>query len=546
MPEVDIFVMNYNLTYAREPRIEHYDIPTGSMPDALMASKYESMDPDEDIDAMLDAQRRGILAYRGPDTPFLTSAEPSRRPGSYSDSIIGAWTNGHRGAVEADPYRPEEFYGFAGADDRDPRGTAIGPDFSKVHEESRLRSRFKRLGPEAMKPQIIDGAQSEARLVADKSLANWSGGRRIKVFDRQLVNAPSGARAKFEGVSVLERISAQNPRGEATSDNYLPRAAMRYPVDPTTATRKRGLALKTMTQDFGVANYGALRAAPKKQQASDPMAYAEADGEFDQSQESNETARRRAIVLTMAGIVREREQKLAMTSSGGAEMEESRTQNPISRRPGKGDLAALVAATDTESDWGTQAGLKTRAQKLPGDPVTSNPHAEQSHTADYVLHNAQMFYKAAKYPEDASRIREKMIVDRHIPDTSEGSSSRARKSMKLPESRGGANLLAQMDHEQGQSKEIKSYGGIKLLPSGGTEKFVQGSVVMADGHNTPFRSQPHKDVAGNNNPHVEMAGPLEDTRMRHFRSGYKRGSENARQFLASPQAVTVGEGVGEF
>ncbi len=531
--------MNYNITYAREPRIEHYRVPTGSLPASLMASKYESQDPEEDMDALLDSQRRGILADFGPDTPFLISAEPARRPGGHSESMINLRTNGHRGEVWKDPYRPEEYYDFAG--EREPRGAADGPDFSKLHEEARVRSRFQRLGPDPMKPQVIEGPIAETRLIADRSKAHWSGGRRMKIFDRQLTNAPRGAVAKYSGVSVLERVSAQNPKGDPMPDNYLPRSSAQQYVDPTSASRKRGLP--TMTQDFGVVNYGLLRAGPKVHDPTDPLAYVETTNEFEQHYTDTPT-RYKQIIQTMSDIVRAREQKLSMSGSGGVEMMESGTQQPISsRRPTSRDLAAIISSVETQDYHDEQIGLSTRAQKLPVEHHGVNPYGEQSHTADYILHNAQLFYKSVRQPEDSAKIREKMIVDRHVPETSE--SHLATKKLKLPEARGGANLLADVQQEHGQSYLVKSYGGLKMNISGGMDGLVIPGAETTDGHATPYRKLNHNDPNGSNNKFVVSAQSLEDTRMKHFSRGTAYGRENARQFL-DHSGQAVGETIGEF
>lgn len=132
----------------------------GDVPQQLIDKKYEQTDIYEDVNE-LDTYHRGMLMHQGPD-PALFEEEQVRRD-NHSESRLNIRHHGSRSQFK--PYHPEIFTELT---ERDPRGTATGPDMRKLVDQNRYRmSRYiKFYNDEDL--SVPESHRSEAKVIKDK------------------------------------------------------------------------------------------------------------------------------------------------------------------------------------------------------------------------------------------------------------------------------------------------------------------------------------------------------------------------------------------
>lgn len=118
----------------------------GDMPNDMYLRKIEKTDMYEDPE-QVNNHLRSLLVDFKPDKPFLASDEarhPNDRGGGFhSKRFLNLRHHGVAGDAD-DPYLPDGTYlgHIGGGNDRDPRGSAIGPDMRKHRDQQMARGAF--------------------------------------------------------------------------------------------------------------------------------------------------------------------------------------------------------------------------------------------------------------------------------------------------------------------------------------------------------------------------------------------------------------------
>ena len=289
--------MQYDLQKSLHVRGESLDIgmPYGDMPPSLLTNKYEETNLDED-EMITHNYLRALMLDRGCDAPAFESDLP--RKSGHNGGRLKVQYNGHRG--DADPAaHPEIFLGFAGPENRDPRGTATDPDFKQLRAQQELRVHSIRMDPD-MSAHTTGGARSETREIRDNHNALFSAVRKMKVFSRMLIGKSntSGAKATGESVARLTKIDTASAYGDSTRDAAARARGYKRHEDTRDA---REYMTDTADLHEPVANYSHIRSARKNKGDKDIMRV----GVVILSNDSDAVRARKALCIKMKTMARE-------------------------------------------------------------------------------------------------------------------------------------------------------------------------------------------------------------------------------------------------
>lgn len=223
---------------------------SGSMPTYMLTNKFEHTQMLEDPHE-LDTYRREMLQYSGPDPELFADEAPRRN--LMSESRINLRTEGARSALM--PYHPDLFIGFT---DRDPRGTATGPDMRKYVDQTRYRGKYTRYYKDD-DFSVPESGRNEQQVIRDRRKGFYELKNRWQNFstsaDGRAGGRPLGAKhgrdinnVEFSGETADLNYGTTPHRGDKTAilSNYVPMG-----WDTTT------------DHTFGVAEYGKLYSSVK-------------------------------------------------------------------------------------------------------------------------------------------------------------------------------------------------------------------------------------------------------------------------------------------
>lgn len=188
----------------------------GAIPNDFLASKFEQTDMGDEEDKYDDFARGQLTDWR-PDQAQFAYEDPRGRVNQQAGRLQLQYY-GHRGN-EDDPAHPEIFTGFAGADNMDPRGVAIDPDFREFVKQEQARMGYIRFSKDDSK-FMIDGHRAERKEIQDmQTLHKWVRNN-LKVFSRQRDGRRNGMMKIFKDTARLSRnISEQSKYTGDTSDD---------------------------------------------------------------------------------------------------------------------------------------------------------------------------------------------------------------------------------------------------------------------------------------------------------------------------------------
>lgn len=172
----------------------------GLMPYSSLARKFESTNINEDPNQLYDYHRNTITDYR-PDNPSLESDRI--RYDNHSTERMAHRHTGSRSGL--DPYMPDLFLGLT---ERDPRGTALGPDMKLARNHTLARGKFANFRDDS-DHSIMESVVPDYEII-NKIRASYQDVRdRLKIFSTAKGNYP--AARNFKGAADSRRSKAVNP-----------------------------------------------------------------------------------------------------------------------------------------------------------------------------------------------------------------------------------------------------------------------------------------------------------------------------------------------
>lgn len=188
---------------------------TGSIPRWILERRFERTALDEDPDQVNNFQRNVAKDFR-PD-PVLFESDMVTTSRATNAGLLNLRLYGQLGTAEVD--RPDMFLGFT---DRDPRGTAPEPDFSKYTDDSwqRARRTVMSLNPDKSEDTITGGGlsrQGHARIAQENFRQTQ---KRLRVFSPQLETTFGGGRMLAPKNPYEQRARIADYEIEAP-DNYM-------------------------------------------------------------------------------------------------------------------------------------------------------------------------------------------------------------------------------------------------------------------------------------------------------------------------------------
>lgn len=268
----------------------------GSIPYHAFLEKYELTNIDEDpFD--VDTYQRNILLNSRCDKPFFESDQP-RDNASFAQYKIDMQYEG-----KPDPYAPDLFLEHT---DRDPRGTALEPNFSRVREHAMARAGDIKFSPDDPGLQIQESQKSQEQLQRQKDDVFYEIKDRMRWFATSKDNMASGRNFRGAADTQLRDVVTNDPAlsrvasDEATGSNQWYGQLGRTPVGWD----------RTTDQEFTIASYGHIRT----QRPMDTIA----ERANQQQQSARESAPARAaqtLALLMRDAVLEQQSRRAMSTA---------------------------------------------------------------------------------------------------------------------------------------------------------------------------------------------------------------------------------------
>lgn len=169
----------------------------------LLVDMAEATALDYDPRLAVDSFIRMEIMERGPDKNLM-ECEEARGGVDARAGMIELRGHGTRGYID-NPYRPELFLGFAGKEDREPRGTNcdLAPDMKMLVKQYEARNRFYRFSKDDS-PFVVDGHRAERQEIKDNQTIFKISRDRMRIFDRQIDGRTCGkSLSKYDNVSNI-------------------------------------------------------------------------------------------------------------------------------------------------------------------------------------------------------------------------------------------------------------------------------------------------------------------------------------------------------
>lgn len=233
------------------------NMPFGDMPNDILTSKFEETDMGDEEDKYYEYSRN-IASDWGPD---VTHFESEERRGNVNSSYgkLQLLHHGHRGNADG-PELPEAFLGFAGPENRDPRGVNVDPDMKQLVRQQEARSRFLQFSPDASE-HITGGGISEPQMIGVRQGVFKRSKNAMKVFDRQLLGRDNCKLPTFDNVSDVFKQEDTEYRLERVQDYCeVPQRRVNLVCDKILRDTKI-YRDSMLDQDYNLAKYSQARRA---------------------------------------------------------------------------------------------------------------------------------------------------------------------------------------------------------------------------------------------------------------------------------------------
>jgi len=465
----------------------------GTMSEDMYLRKIEQTDMYEDP-MQVENHIRSLLVDFSPDTPFLASdqirSSDDRGGGFHSKRFLNLRHHGVAGD-ESDPYLPDGTFLDHEFTERDPRGSAVGPDMRKHYEQQLARAAFIKfyddndysvpeqgITPEKMISNIKSGMyQFKDRYQNfDESMGAWhNGGTGLGRKDHRYTS--DVAKYTMDGTIIDLADAEQGNRTDAVA---------RLSADPNVSFRH-----STPDHRFKISKYGAVRTSQflhdNDWQNNRQSAYldhnrsVEIDGQLVNKQLAN-------LIIDLQGI---RETKQAVAQ--GAEYGDSYNTQIRSKKLHPDDVYKIMQIVGTQTPTANELLDGQRVHRY--GPVRNHNNRdvlEQVHINHKIIESMQLATRKLKERERKD-LREQILYTAADQGIYNEASTRARVEKSV------TNNRESMDNRYIEDAKVtKSYAGIR--PSK-TNRIHDKYDVTDYGHhslNTKLRGGKRKGFSTNN------------------------------------------------
>ncbi len=398
--------MNYDLNQTVRGQIPdeyRHSMPYGAMPPAMLMSKFDETNVDEDPEQYSN-YFRGLASNFGPDTPAFEH-EGARGGVNRSAGMLQLRHNGHRGDADT-PYRPEHFDGFQGAEYRDPRGTNVDPDMKKLVEQSQARARFHLFNPDG-NASITGGGINEDQMMAVKQKVFRRTREQLKIFDRQIDGRREGLRRTFKHKSDVNKQINVKSYGDAITDYALNPQRRANIIAKEVIRDSQAYRAETADCDRATAYYS-QSCRTRTQKTADSLAHdTEAEADF---AAADVTAAYKSVGILMSNVIKA---KANTMQRGDIDMANSTATVSAKTAPITKDITAIMKNIVTSTDFaaadatqGRKNAARVMADHLARVTVTDAQSA-QAH--------GEMSYKSVKPSADTRALASAIIADSKDP-----------------------------------------------------------------------------------------------------------------------------------
>mgnify|MGYP003418271010 CR=1 FL=1 len=513
----------------------------GSMPHGMLAAKFEETDlPSEDV---YNNYSRNLLTDHTPDTNMMAYEEPhgstDKQAGFLNFRYNGSCT---RGSVYDDPYRPEYFDGFAGGDDRDPRGINVDPDMRELTKQEQARMRFIRLTPDGS-DQVTGGGLSEAQVMANQQKVFRTVRGKLKVFDRQLDGRREGLRRVYGYKSQYSNVQGNiSSYGDAITDAALTPQKRANKICQQVLRNSTAWREETADANFAIAQYGQFGRKRKCATTYNTVADAinGADGDFSDADASK--CYKTAGILMQTIVNNKRNGMAAGDADHGQSTESVARKSAALTRD-------LIAVTKQATVDGKFATSDTHVQGKTASPqrrahgvrrVVSN-HLTPAH--HYL--NAEIMYKSVREGRDLRATHGKIITDASAPSVRDVSSIVVKSARR--ELRSGAKLGIDNKHaDLGDSRRTASYKHVKQCNGDRRSRMTSEDGYIGVGDTSQVRRPGvwnSRIQHPNDTVYMRDFGPDDTDRLRVAPLGSKK--VRAHMDTDGRDTATFGNGVGD-
>lgn len=421
-------------------------MPYGVMPNSMLIGKFEETDMGNDED-IYDYYARDLLVDQRPDQNKFEHEE-SRGGVNRSSGRLQLQYYGHRGNAE-DPSHPEMFLDDL---ERDPRGTADGPDMKELRKQENARMRFVRWDKDGS-DHITGGGRSETQAMADQQTVFKIVRDRLKVFNRQIDGRTPETQRRHKHKSCINKTQLIQSYGDYIKDYSVNPQRRANIICKQVLRDSRAFREETADADFEIAKYTQL--CRRRQTANTHNATATAqmgsDGKFAAEDASKHF---KTCGLLMANIIKGKRQGAEIVKN--SDMDFADAQQTVARKtvPFARDLAIIVQSIAQETRFGTHDNTLVGKNAAPvmAEHLVRNAVYNHSAPAHHYL-NAEVLYKSIKPGADTRKIKDKVISDANAPQ------------------------LRDLNTVSGQSAKMKIITGAKLKTTEDAEKFESTNTV---------------------------------------------------------------------
>ncbi len=396
--------MDYDLSNRIVPGDRSYDINIGmrygDMPDELLISRYD--ETDAGCENTYDDFVRDEIRDFTPDKPLFEYEEPRTGGANRAYGRLELIHYGHRGKADT-PYVPERFDGFAGVEDRDPRGTATDPDLKELRKQQEARMRFIRWDKDDS-PFTTSGGISETQMMAAKQDAYRRAKSLLKTFDRSIDGRREGMRRAYSIESKIPKQIVVQSYGDSIKDAALTPTRRVNILCKEIIRGSRDWSRECADADFAFAQYASNRRGKKLERGRAGEGQ-HADAEW-RKEESASTYKAMGLLMSNITVCARAGRHDADLGDQSAQV--ARTIAPFAR-----DINEILKAIKSESDFAeSDRGVTVRGARLVRRAAATSLFTSDAESV--TVYNATAIYKAAQRG-DISQAARKIITDIHEP-----------------------------------------------------------------------------------------------------------------------------------
>jgi len=497
--------------------------PYGDMPSSMLTSKFEETDVDES-EMIFDDYARNTLTDWSPDTATFAHEEARGSVTARSGRLNWQYY-GHRGTAD-DPYRPEIFDGFGGAEDRDPRGINVDPDFKELRRQGEARMRFVRFSPD-MCDQITGGGISEAQVMANHQKIFRHKRENLKIFSQQIDGRREGLRRTYRNADRVSKQIRVQSYGDLITDQGLNTQRRAGIICKAILRDTRGFRMECLDQDMAFARYTQLC---RRRQTKNTHNTLETTRQSADLAESTVTQQKKAVGLLMANIVRGK--RAAHEMMAGSDRDFAASKQDVARKtaPFTRDLTAILQ-DGILADARFARGDETMVGKTPGLVMREHMarHVANDHV-DPIAHNAEMIYKTLMPGADMRKAKDAIITDARDPQVRETlTGTQGRKASRRTIA--GAKLNRTYDQRNGTSDVTVNYRTMARGPADGARlRNTSGENYAGKSDNSQIRRKLHQNYRASDVNDTEEDMKFQDNTKKE-RHGGGIGSKYTTRFI---------------